>query len=144
LLRRLAEEVRAGMVVDVLPFTSRLLLLTLGTDGYRRLLERYWGRARPAIFAESEANGFAQFIRSEQVSLPFLNEVLNYESALLRARVNGDWSTVSFRHDPAELLAALAAGKVPDLPEIDECFLFVDTPRRGPDIGTCNAEAVAQ
>lgn len=126
MLRRLAEEVRAGMVTDGLPLTSRLLLLTLGREGFRELLERYWRAASPALFGITEADGFARFLAQEQLEVKFLPEVLAYEHALLRARRERATSTVRFHHDPAELLSALAAGELPDLPAIDECLVVVD------------------
>jgi uncharacterized protein (UPF0276 family) len=126
MLRRLAEEVRAGMVTDCLPLTSRLLVLTLGRERFRQLLERYWRSSSPALFGITEADGFARFLAQEQPQIPFLTEVLGYEHALLRARRERARSTVRFRHDPAELLSALAAGEMPDLPEIDECLVVVD------------------
>jgi uncharacterized protein (UPF0276 family) len=126
MLRRLAEEVRAGMVTDGLPLTSRLLLLTLGRERFRELLEHYWLTASPALFGITEADGFARFLTGEQPQIPFLPEVLGYEHALLRARRERARSTVRFRHDPAELLSALAAGELPDLPEIEECVVVVD------------------
>jgi uncharacterized protein len=126
MLRRLAEEVRAGMVTDGLPLTSRLLLLTVGRERLRELLESYWRSASPALFGITEADGFARFLAQEQLEIEFLPEVLGYEHALLRARRERTTSTVRFHHDPAELLSALAAGELPDLPEIDECLVVVD------------------
>src|SRR5262245_12428211 len=125
MLKRLAEEVRAGMVTDGLPLTSRLLLLTLGRERFRELLEAYWRSARPALFGISEADGFARFLAQEQLEIPFLPEVLGYEHALLRARRERATSRVGFQHDPAELLSVLAAGELPDLPEIEECVVVV-------------------
>lgn len=49
-----------------------------------------------------------------------------HEHALLRARREQATSTVRFRHDPAALLSAFAAGELPDFPEIDECLVIVD------------------
>lgn len=133
MLRRLAEEVRAGMVTDGLPLTSRLLFLTLGREGFRELLERYWRVASPALFGITEADGFARFLAEERLEITLLPEVLGYEHALLRARRERATSTVRFRHDPAELLSALAAGELPDLPEIGECLVVVDASTTTPD-----------
>ena len=90
------------------------------------MLERYWRAASPALFGITEADGFARFLAQEQLEVKFLREVLEYEHALLRARRERAMSTVRFDHDPAELLSALAAGKLPDLPEMDKCLVVVD------------------
>lgn len=95
------------------------------------------------MFATSEAEGFASFLTGEELSVPFLDEVLAYECAILRARRSGDVGVVAFHHDPAQLLTALAAGELPNLPEIDECLLVVDAALAHPDAAAATVEEPA-
>jgi hypothetical protein len=122
ILRKLASEARAGMVVEALSLTSRLLSLTVGRDGLRALLEEFWPRVPPERFASSEAESFARFVaeRVPESEVPYLEDVLAFERSLLRARVEQAPSVVRFRHSPAPLLEALNEGRLPEaLPRED-------------------------
>ncbi len=113
LLQRLVGEFRAGMVVDALKLTSRLLILTLGEAGYRKVLSEFWEKSPPEAFASTEAEAFARHLEGLRLEDALLPDVLAFERALIRARVEGLATTVHFRNDPAELLAALADGHLP-------------------------------
>ena len=47
---------------------------------------------------------------SKGLRIPYLDEVLAYEHAILRASLYGEYSTVTFKHDPSVLLGGLQDG----------------------------------
>lgn len=127
--------------------------LVLG-DGLKATLEDYWAASelRDLEF-KHEIHRFARFMRERlQTSAsadPFVEEVLEFELAVnelrfaprrdilarLRMQAAAEGETgpclhplvrvTRFRHEPTELLAALAQGRVPrELPE-GECFLLL-------------------
>ena len=115
-LRSLVQELRAGMVVDGLRLTARLLALSLGGDGLRALLEDYWRTAPPALFGSAEAEGFAAWLAGRGLAVGYLDDVLAFERAWLAARAGGGGGVVVLEHDPERLLEPLAGGQLPDSP----------------------------
>jgi uncharacterized protein (UPF0276 family) len=115
-IRRLVDEFRAGMVVDALRLTSRLILVTRGEETLRRLLADFWRTTPPAVFGSVEAQAFADFLEAQRPDVPYLPEVLAFERALIQARTTGEPASVVFDHDPAELLAAVEEGRLPTSP----------------------------
>jgi hypothetical protein len=61
IFRYLTAEARASAVVGALPFTGRLLLLSLGELRVRSLLQEYWDANRPRTFGSA---GGLRFCRS--------------------------------------------------------------------------------
>lgn len=117
LLRKLSEEFRAGMVADALKLTSRLLLLELGESGFREILSRFWSSVPPELFESSEAESFAAYLKWEAPGIPHLEEVLDFELAVIRTLIAGENQVTRFSHDPVAILDALRAGILPDSPE---------------------------
>lgn len=111
--RDLLGEFRASMVVSALKLTSRLLLLTLGRDGFKGLLEEYWNRRPPELFASTEAAHFAGYLATLDLDVPHLDDVLAFERAVLAALVDGENQVVPFGHDPLMVLNALARQELP-------------------------------
>lgn len=116
ILRSLVRELRAGMTVDALRLTSRLVALTLGPDVLRSLLEEYWRREPPSLFGATEAEGFAGFLAEQRPPVPYLPDVLAFERAWLASRIGGDESTIVLEHDPDALLGPLSEGRLPESP----------------------------
>jgi uncharacterized protein (UPF0276 family) len=115
-LRELVHELRAGMTVDALRLTARLLALSLGPEGLRALLEEHWERTPPALFAATEAEAFARFLAERRPPVPYLPDVLAFERAWLAARSGAAGRHVVLAHDPDRLLAPLAQGRLPEAP----------------------------
>ncbi len=116
LTRELLGEFRASMIAATLPLTLRLCLLTLGPGEVTRLLEQHAERAPPEPFASSEAERFAEFLVELALDVPYLDDVLRYERAALRANLRGESVVVPFRHDPLVVLRSLGEGRLPSAP----------------------------
>jgi uncharacterized protein len=113
LIHKLVCEFRAGMVVEALQLTSRLLLLSRGEAGFRALLSDFWRSSPPELFKSSEAEAFASYLEAMEIDVPCLREVLAFERTVVHALVHGEGGVVRFPYDPVPVLRALAEGRLP-------------------------------
>jgi uncharacterized protein (UPF0276 family) len=118
ILQKMVREARAGMIVDALKLTSRLLLIHGGASLLRGLLEGFWAVAPPQLFASEEAEAFGAYLERQSLAVPYLAEVLDFERAVGRTLIDGSERLAYFSCDPSVLLDALAEGRFPAaLPE---------------------------
>jgi uncharacterized protein len=115
LIGRLVHEFRASMVVGVLRLTSRLLMLALGPDTFRMILEDFWSKSPPHQYAATEAEEFADYLDALDLRLPKLGMVMKFERAALATLKDGHSRIVAFDLDPLPMLRALAEGRLPDI-----------------------------
>jgi uncharacterized protein len=113
LIRTLVCEFRAGMIVQALQLTSRLLMLSLGEARFRSLLNDFWRSSPPELFISTEGEAFATYLETCAVDVPYLPEVLAFERAVIHALIHGEGRVVPFPYDPIPLLRALAEGRLP-------------------------------
>jgi uncharacterized protein (UPF0276 family) len=116
LVASMINEFRGSMVVGVYRLTSRLVMLVLGPDGFRALLEDFWQTAPPQQYGGTEADAFADYLLSRSLDVPQLDEVLAFERAALHTLRDGHPRVVSFSVAPLPMLHALADGVLPDDP----------------------------
>jgi uncharacterized protein (UPF0276 family) len=112
-VRTLVAESRASMLSASLRMSMRLLLLHLGEQRVRELMQRFWQALPPEAFAADEGVAFGEYLRASSLDLPYLDDVLDFELAVLHATVTGAAATLHFCSDPAEVLGALADGRLP-------------------------------
>ena len=129
-VRTMVESARAGSLVTSLRLSMRLLLLQQGEDGTRALMQGFWATAPPEPFAGDEGLAFAAYLARTPLELPHLDEVLSFELALLRASISGESTTVRFAADPAQVLGALASGRMPEEVTAGD-FAFEVAPQQG-------------
>lgn len=115
-VRRLINEFRASMVVGVLRLTSRLIMLALGPEIFRALLQDFWQRTPPQPFASAEAEAFAAYLSALDLKVPQLAKILEFERAVLATLVDDQPRVVTFALDPLPMLRALAEGRLTDIP----------------------------
>jgi uncharacterized protein (UPF0276 family) len=113
IVNRLAREFRASMIVSVLRLTSRLMMLALGPDIFRSILEDFWSKTPPQQFAASEAEAFATYLEALGVNVPHLADVLQFERAVLATLMDDQPRVIAFEFDPLPLLRGLAEGRLP-------------------------------
>lgn len=112
-LQQLVSNVRAGMLVDLLTLSYRMLVLHLGDSSTRELMERYWLRHLPEPFAGQEARRFARFVGDQNLPVAHLDDVLAYEIASIEAMSRHEEIRIDFTCDPIALIGALQAGRHP-------------------------------
>lgn len=123
----LIRSFRLGKLLTLLPLTRTLL-------GRRRFVgaaEHFWAGHPPVSFyLVEETLAFCDYLGARLRSgwrVPYLAEVVAYERAMLdlrRLRVDGRPPApqrLVFRHDPARLLEALAAGQRPRRVPVRPC-----------------------
>lgn len=125
---RLICEFRASMIVNVLRLTIRLLMLALGADILRSILEDFWSKTPPQQFASSEADAFAEYLVALDLKVPQLAKVLEFERAVLATLTDSQRRVVAFDSDPLPMLRALAEGHLPDMPGQSGPFEIEITP----------------
>jgi uncharacterized protein (UPF0276 family) len=134
LLRDLIGSFRGSMVTGVLKLTVRLLLLTLG-GGIDDLLGNYFRTTRPALFASAEAATFAGHLRQRALAVPYLDDVLGFETAVMQTLLDGHERVVPFSVDPIVLLRALGEGRLPDGPRRGRFEVAVTPPSTSESTG---------
>lgn len=113
-LQQLVTNVRAGMLVDLLTLSYRLMVLHLGEQRVHALMDAYWRRSMPEPFAGQEAARFARYVSNLRLPVPYLDDVLAYEVASMDAVATGDEVRVPFSCDPRPVVEALRAGRRPE------------------------------
>jgi uncharacterized protein (UPF0276 family) len=118
--QKLVWQIRAGMIVDNLTLTCRLLMLSRGEQFLRGLFDDFFSRVTPEFFGSGESDAFADYLRDRQIDEPFLDDLLAYERAVLHVNLDGGTQVIRTRHDPNALVAALSQDQIPvDIEEAD-------------------------
>jgi hypothetical protein len=125
IVKELVEEFRTGYVMSALRLSARLLLLKLGKDGLQSLLKKFWAEQMPRAFASDEGAAFAAFLRREKPDVPYLQQIVDFDLALLATQADGCARVVSFSVAPLPILRALGTGRFPDEFEEGEYELTV-------------------
>jgi uncharacterized protein (UPF0276 family) len=115
LIGSLIHEFRASMVVAVYRLSCRLMMLALTPEVFRAILEDFWAREPPKQYAASEAEAFIAYLRAQNLRLPQLVKMLEFERAAMDTLMDGQSRVVRFSSDPFPLLRALADGRLPDI-----------------------------
>jgi uncharacterized protein (UPF0276 family) len=117
ILRRLVWNFRSGALVDALPFTSKLLLIH-GEPLTRELLDGFFAASPPELFASNEAEAFGAYLDTRRPDVPYLEEVLAFDLAAIRAKLLGKPQLIPFRHEPRSVLDPIAQGRLPESPQL--------------------------
>ena len=144
LVTALIKEFRASMVVGVYRLSCRLMMLALGPDIFRALLEDFWSKTPPNQFAGTEAEAFAEYLVAKNLRLPQLQAILAFERAALRTLRDGQSRVVKFSVDPLPMLRALADGILLENPGTPGDF-EIELTQDGPiSVSGMDLEAVSQ
>lgn len=116
LLAELVDDFRRANLARTLHYTVTSLLAGLGTHGTHVLFDAYFEQHAPEPFAAVEAERFASFLRTRMPlhpRIPYIEEVLAFEHALVRATIHRTSSEIAWSADPTLLFDALDAGRLP-------------------------------
>lgn len=116
LAQGLIREFRASMVVTVYRLSSRLLMLALGPDIFRGLLEDFWSKTPPRQYAGSEGDAFADYLVEKNIRVPQLQAICAFERATLATLRDGQTRIARFDLDPLPMLKALDEGVLLEKP----------------------------
>jgi uncharacterized protein (UPF0276 family) len=110
----LARTFRAGIVVQNLKMTSRYLMLEIGKDAYRQLLNNFWQGHCPEPFSASECRAFSAWLRLNGPQFPILSSLIDYDLALMGVTEDDQTRLVRFNCEPMGLLSCLGEGRLPE------------------------------
>ncbi|MEO1289265.1 MAG: DUF692 family multinuclear iron-containing protein [Chloroflexota bacterium] len=116
LIQKLIHEFRASMIVRTMPYSARLMMLALGVDIFKAIMQKFWLIHPPHQYASTEARAFANFLQDINLRVPQLQKLLEYEVAIINTLIDGQARVVSFEFNPFPLLGALSQGRLPDTP----------------------------
>jgi uncharacterized protein len=114
LIQKLIHEFRASMLVAVLPLTSRLIILTLTLDSFMAIMEDFWKKYTPKLYAASEAENFIEYLENLNLKIPSLQKVLEFEKSVLQTLLDDKIRLVKFDFNPFPILQSLSDGKLPE------------------------------
>jgi len=110
--KNLISAVRAGMSVTALRLSYRLIVLHRGEEAFKALIEDFWSKTPPEPFASEEVLHFAQYLKSQDIDIPHLSEVIEFELASQEVLRSGKPETIRFTCEPMSLLDALGQGQL--------------------------------
>lgn len=143
-INNLICEFRASMVVSVLRLSSRLMMLALGPDIFRAILEDFWSKTPPLMFAASEAEAFAGYLTALDLKVPQLAKVVEFERAVVATLTDNQARIVSFDIDPLPMLRALTEGRLTDIPGQPGLYEIEITPDGPIGITGMDSDAIRQ
>jgi uncharacterized protein len=123
----LVASMREGVLYDTLPFLFRLLPASIGAAAMMDLIAGFAAAAPPELFGADEARRFISHVRSRDLTVPHLTDILNFEEALIGTTGTLATKTVTFECNPAALFESLEKRRFPvNLPR--ERFRVVVSP----------------
>lgn len=109
----LVAGMREGTLYNGAPFLIRLLLVSIGHPATMELIGAFHSQTPPEPFGADEAQHFISYVRTLDLSVQHLNEILDVEDALLAVGRSQEGRSVQFDCDAAALLSALAQARDP-------------------------------
>lgn len=122
LVQKLIQEFRASMLVTVYRLTSRFLMLTLGVDVFKSILNEFWKIYPPKQFASEEALNFSTYLKDLDLKVPNLAKILEFEECTLLTLLDNETRIVTFDHDPFPLLRSLSEGTLSTMDRQKGCY----------------------
>jgi uncharacterized protein len=113
ILRQLIGQLRACMIGDAMPLTTRLLGVTLGDEGLLDLFSHFWRARPPQLFAAREAAAWSAFLLATGLDVEHLADTIALDRAALEVQATGAAAIVPTHIDPNALLDALRRGEAP-------------------------------
>ncbi len=111
--QQLIEKIRAGMFATTLTLTFRYLLLKLGEEETMAIVKKFWRSTTPNLFSSVEAAKLADFLRSQYLGIPYLDDVMKYEIAHHKALIENRSQTITLGFKPDSMFPALGQGRLP-------------------------------
>ncbi len=137
-INALIVKFRGSLLVSSLKLTCRYLMLKNGSRNFDLLLEQYWSRSLPKLFASDNGIAFAEYLLHEY-KLPETNEdgllidLVRYEYSSLLTILDGRERIIDISFDPNKVVKTLANGELPnnDIKNNYRVTIVPETDRRG-------------
>ncbi|MGA2638440.1 DUF692 family multinuclear iron-containing protein [Methylocella sp.] len=113
LYAHLVASAQHSAIAELLSNSVRLLLIALGEQAVRDILDGFSAIAATAAFPTDEALGFARFALSRPADAPGFADVLRFEAAGVEAAANSCSIRVALARDIGVVLDDIALGRVP-------------------------------
>lgn len=113
IIRNLIFEFRASMLISGLKMTCRLVRLHIGTDGFHQLLKDYCATHESGIFGYASALQFGTYLEEQQLDIPHLQGMLDFELSAAQTYIDGKTRTLHLSFDPFILLDHLVQWQSP-------------------------------
>jgi len=114
LIRKMIWKFRASAIVKSLGMLTQLIRLHCGEEFLEELLSGHFDETAPQAFDSEEAKRFIQYLRRQDLKVPYLSEIIQYEECAMLAVMEGKPQYMRFGCDPRLLLKHLAEGHVPE------------------------------
>lgn len=123
IIRELIYNFRASALVTSLQLSTRLIRLALGEGVFKEIVSRFFEATPPELFPYKAALRFAKFIKG-RYAVRYLDGMLAYEIAGLRARSEGRSRTVQLDFNPFPVIRALSQCELPEDQDAPMRFLL--------------------
>ena len=123
IVRELIYHFRASALVTNLQLSTRLLRLTLGESIFKDTIVEFFNATAPELFPYKTALQFAKFIEGKY-PVRYLDGILAYEIAGIRARSECRTRTVNFDFNPFPVIRSLSQCVLPEEQDTPMNFLL--------------------
>jgi hypothetical protein len=112
LINKIIFQVRASNIVTTMKFSSRLLFIYLGIEGFNNLLKVFFKVFTPSLFANIEANNFYKFLLKYK-NIRLLEETLSIDLCILNYSIYRTTQRLLLFKNPSLLMKTLLEYKLP-------------------------------
>jgi hypothetical protein len=115
-MAQLIRDVRSASLTRGARYSLTALLASLGADATGEVLSTYFRSIPAETFVALESFNFARFLSRRPdliAAVPYLDQILAFEKALLAASLFGESTELHWTADPTLLLETLDAGRLP-------------------------------
>jgi uncharacterized protein (UPF0276 family) len=115
-MARLIRDVRSASLTRGMRYTITALLASLGAEATSEVLSSYFRSTPAEAFVATESYNFARFLSRRRdliAAIPYLDQILAFEKALLAASLFGESTELHWTADPTLLFETLDTGRLP-------------------------------
>jgi hypothetical protein len=119
IIKDLVFHFRGSILISMFKLTTRLLRLSLGEEVFYSCINGFFGDSKPELLPVVVAAQFAAYIKSLDLAVFGIEEILEYELASVYTAIDKQGRSVNFSFDPLPMIASLEKARLPDEPPIE-------------------------
>ena len=124
IINELIFHFRASMVVTTLKLTTRLLRMSVGREKFNEDLKHFFSITTPDAFAFAVAKKYADYVLEQNLDIPYLYKIMEYELACLSTLSDKEPRSVAFDFNPFPVLRSLTEGQLPGEQDTPMSFIL--------------------